>query len=72
VFGAAMDKVPGRPSARHLILCAASFQTAFNYFHMGLASAMAWMLFAVIALLTWLNFRLGKKCIIEENPKFHH
>jgi|APTNR8051073442_1049403.scaffolds.fasta_scaffold00293_12 multiple sugar transport system permease protein len=63
VFGAAMDKVPGGPARATLFYVLHLFQTAFNYFHMGLASAMAWMLFAVIALLTWLNFRLGKKWV---------
>ncbi|HMO03371.1 MAG TPA: sugar ABC transporter permease [Kiritimatiellia bacterium] len=63
VFGAAMDKVPGGPARATLFYVLHLFQTAFNYFHMGLASAMAWMLFAVIALLTWLNFRLGRKWV---------
>lgn len=63
VFGAAMDKVPGGPARATLFYVLHLFQTAFNYFHMGLASAMAWMLFAVIALLTWLNFSLGKKWV---------
>lgn len=63
VFGAAMDKVPGGPARATLFYVLHLFQTAFNYFHMGLASAMAWLLFLVIALLTWLNFRLGRKWV---------
>jgi multiple sugar transport system permease protein len=30
---------------------------------MGLASAMAWLLFLAIVLLTWLNFRLAKRWV---------
>ena len=63
VFGAAMDKIPGGPARATLFYVLHLFQTAFNYFHMGLASAMAWMLFAVIALLTWVNFRMGKRWV---------
>ena len=66
VFGAAQGQVPGGPARATLFYVLHLFQSSFTYFHMGLASAMAWMLFAVIVLLTWLNFRLGRKWVHHE------
>ena len=42
------------------------YQKAFSYFHMGLASAMAWMLFLAILTLTGANFALGKRWVHTE------
>lgn len=60
VFGSTGAGVPGGPARATLFYVLNLYQKAFEYFHMGLASAMAWILFLVIVLLTWLNFRLGK------------
>jgi multiple sugar transport system permease protein len=62
-FGAAQGLIPGGPARATLFYGLNLYQQAFAYFHMGLASAMAWLLFAVILLITWLNFRLGRRWV---------
>lgn len=62
-FGAAQGLTPGGPARATLFYGLNLYQQAFAYFHMGLASAMAWLLFAVILLITWLNFRLGRRWV---------
>jgi multiple sugar transport system permease protein len=42
------------------------FRNAFGYFRNGYASAMAWVLFVVIMLLTWLLFYSQKKWVYYE------
>ncbi len=39
------------------------FEQAFRYFHMGYASAMAWILFLVILLVTVIQFRLARRWV---------
>lgn len=39
------------------------FVQGFQYFNMGIACAMAWILFVIVALLTWLQFRLAPKWV---------
>jgi multiple sugar transport system permease protein len=63
VFGMASSGVPGGPARATLFYVLNLYLKAFNYFHMGLASAMAWLLFLAIVLLTWLNFRLAKRWV---------
>src|ERR1019366_8824226 len=54
---------PGGPARATLFYGLNLYQQAFGYFHMGLASAMAWVLFAFILLLTVVNFRLGRRWV---------
>jgi multiple sugar transport system permease protein len=63
VFGMTSSGVPGGPARATLFYVLNLYLKAFNYFHMGLASAMAWLLFTAILLLTWLNFRLAKRWV---------
>jgi multiple sugar transport system permease protein len=42
------------------------YQTAFEKFHMGYASAIAWFLFAVILVMTLLTWKLGGKVVTYE------
>ena len=63
VFGSTSGAGPGGPARATLFYVLNLYQKAFNYFHMGLASAMAWLLFAVIVVLTVLNFALGRKWV---------
>jgi multiple sugar transport system permease protein len=56
----------GGPARATLFYVLNLYTKAFEHFHMGLASAMAWILFAVIAILTGLNFRLSKRWVHEE------
>ena len=65
-FGAAQGKIPGGPAQSTLFYVLNLYQKAFNYFHMGQASAMAWILFAVTVGLTWLNFRFASKWVHHE------
>lgn len=53
----------GGPARATLLYTLNLYQKSFNYFHMGLGSAMAWMLFAAILLLTAINFVLGKRWV---------
>jgi len=54
---------PGGPARATLFYTLNLYQKSFNYFHMGLGSAMAWMLFAAILVLTAVNFVLGKRWV---------
>lgn len=56
----------GGPARATLFYVLNLYEKAFGHFHMGLASAMAWILFAVISALTFLNFRLSKRWVHEE------
>ncbi len=42
------------------------FRQAFEFFHMGYASAMAWLLFAVIGLITFAQIRLSRRFVYYE------
>ena len=42
------------------------YQKAFSYFHMGLASAMDWVLFIIIVVLTAINFAVRKYWVYYE------
>ena len=52
----------GRACKRQFVLCACTFTgTHLSTQKMGYASAMAWLLFIIIALLTFINFKLANK-----------
>src|SRR5690625_994425 len=42
------------------------FQQAFEYFNMGYASAMAWLLFVIILIITVIQLRVSKKFVFYE------
>ena len=42
------------------------YQSAFRYYRMGYACAMAWFLFVIILLITGLNFLVGKQWVFYE------
>ena len=63
-FGVAQGQpVPGGPARATLFYGLNLYQQAFDYFHMGLASAMAWVLFAFIMMVTVINFRLSRRWV---------
>jgi len=66
VFGSTSGLGPGGPARATLFYALSLYQKAFQYFHMGLASAMAWLLFMAILVLTGLNLRLGKRWVHTE------
>ena len=45
------------------------FREAFRYFHLGYASALAWILFVVIGVVTALQFYLSKKWVYYETSR---
>lgn len=44
------------------------YQLAFSFFHMGQSAVVSWILFLILFVLTWLNFRFSKRWVyyIEE------
>jgi multiple sugar transport system permease protein len=63
VTSTAAGESAGGPARATLFYTLNLYQKSFNYFHMGLGSAMAWILFAAILLLTAINFILGKRWV---------
>ena len=57
----------GGPGKATLVYVFYLYQNAFTYFRMGYASALAWILFVVVALLTWLQFRASRTWVYYEN-----
>jgi multiple sugar transport system permease protein len=53
----------GGPARATLFYVLNLYEKAFGHFHMGLAAAMAWLLFGAIAILTGLNFWLSKSWV---------
>jgi multiple sugar transport system permease protein len=45
------------------------FQNAFQYFKMGYASAMAWLLFVIILLITLVQLRVGNRFVHYEGDQ---
>jgi multiple sugar transport system permease protein len=43
------------------------FRQAFEFFNMGYASALAWLLFIVIGIITFIQFRLSSRFVYYEN-----
>jgi len=56
----------GQPGDSTLFYCLYLFQRAFEHFRLGYASAMAWILFIVIAALTFLVFKLSRRFVYYE------
>jgi multiple sugar transport system permease protein len=50
----------GGPADSTLVMVLYIYQKAFKYYQMGYASALAWVLFIVIMLATWVQFRYSK------------
>lgn len=63
VFAQAFVLTNGGPSNSTLFYVYYLFNRAFIYFNMGYASAMAWLLFAIILVLTMIQIRAGKKWV---------
>ena len=56
----------GGPENSALFIIMYLFQQAFEYFRMGYASAIAWMLFVLILLITLIQFRLSQRWVYYE------
>jgi multiple sugar transport system permease protein len=56
----------GGPLDSTLVYMLYLFRNAFNFFRMGYASAMAWVLFVIILVLTWLQFKGASRWVYAE------
>lgn len=56
----------GGPQNSTLVYMIYLYRNAFNFFRMGYASAMAWVLFVLILLLTWVQFRIARRWVYYE------
>jgi multiple sugar transport system permease protein len=56
----------GQPGVSTLFYCLYLFQNAFEYFRLGYASAMAWILFAIIGVLTTVVFKGSRRFVYYE------
>jgi multiple sugar transport system permease protein len=63
VFTQAYVMTEGGPADSTLFYVLYLYRYAFNYFKMGYASAMAWLLFIVIVILTYIQFRLSSRWV---------
>jgi multiple sugar transport system permease protein len=69
VFTQAFVMTGGGPNNSTLFYVLYLFRQAFNYFHMGYASAMAWVLFAIILVLTLLVFKSSSAWVYYEGDR---
>jgi len=69
VFTQAFVMTSGGPVNSTLFYVLYLFRNAFNYYRMGYASAMAWVLFAIILVLTLLVFRSSALWVYYEGEK---
>ena len=67
IFTQAFIMTQGGPVNSTLFYAYALFNNAFRYLKMGYASAMAWVLFAIVLALTVLQLRLSKKWVHYES-----
>ncbi len=69
VFTQAYVMTNGGPLDSTLFYALYLFRTAFQFFRMGYASAMAWILFAAVLLLTLLQMRLSRRWVYYESSE---
>ncbi|AEE95242.1 carbohydrate ABC transporter permease [Mahella australiensis] len=66
VFTQAFIMTNGGPNDATLFYVLYLYQNAFQFWKMGYASALAWVLFAIIMFFTWLNFKLSNYWVFYE------
>jgi len=66
IFTSAYVMTSGGPNHASLYYALYLFQNAFEYFKMGKASAMAWVLFTILLILTLIQFRASKRWVYYE------
>jgi multiple sugar transport system permease protein len=59
----------GEPASSTLFYSILIFRNAFSYFKMGYASALAWLLFAFVFLITWVVFKTSGRWVYYEGEK---
>jgi len=57
----------GGPQNSTLVYMIYLYRNGFNFFRMGYASAMAWVLFVIILMLTWLQFKGARRWVYYES-----
>jgi multiple sugar transport system permease protein len=65
-FAAALIATEGGPANSTLFLLLYLYYQAFRFFHMGYASAIAWVLFVIIMALTLAQFALARRWVYYE------
>lgn len=66
IFNQAYIMTEGGPGRATYFYVYYLYRNSFDYYRMGYGSAMAWFLFAVILVLTMINFWLGSKWVFYE------
>lgn len=66
VFTSAYVMTGGGPNNASLFYSLYLFRNAFEYFKLGKASAMAWLLFALLLVLTLIQFKFSKRWVYYE------
>jgi multiple sugar transport system permease protein len=66
VFTSAYVMTGGGPNNASLFYSLYLFRNAFEYFKLGKASAMAWLLFALLLVLTLIQFKMSKRWVYYE------
>jgi multiple sugar transport system permease protein len=66
-FASALIATEGGPANATLFVLLYLYYQGFSYFHMGYASAIAWVLFLIIMALTLLQFALARRWVHYEN-----
>lgn len=66
VFTQAFIMTGGGPNDSTMFYVFYLFNNAFRFWKMGYASALAWVLFAIIMFFTWLNFRISRHWVFYD------
>ena len=69
VFTTAFIMTQGGPQNATLFVVLYLYRNGFQYFKMGYASAIAWLLFVIIVFFTVIQFRLANRWVYEEGTK---
>jgi multiple sugar transport system permease protein len=69
VFTSAYVATAGGPANSTRFFVLHLYDTAFSYFRMGYASAMAWLLFLVVLLFTLVQFRVARRLVYYEDAR---
>lgn len=67
IFSSAFIMTDGGPQNRTLFYVLYLYRNGFQYFQMGYASALAWVLFVIVLVFTLIQFRLSKRWVYYES-----
>ena len=69
IFAQAFVLTRGGPNDASLFYALYIYEQAYKFFQMGYAAALAWVLFAIVLVLTLLNLRLARTWVYYEAAK---